>query len=87
MNTILRAVVSTHISLLDWLAIGISVVVMVGTSYATAIPDYARIKGLTFSTASEEDRRRTRESWHWTDVVPSSEVMVFIIGAYLYFRG
>ena len=65
----------------------ISAVVMVGVSYAGAIPDYDRIKGLTFSTATEEDRRRTRESWRWTDVAASLVVMAFIIGAYLYFRG
>ena len=65
----------------------ISAVVMVGVSYAGAIPDYDRIKGLTFSTASEEDRRRTRDSWRWTDVAASLVVLVFILGAYLYFRG
>ena len=65
----------------------ISAIVMVGVSYATAVPDYDRIKGLTFSTATEEDRRRTRESWRWTDVATSMVVMAFIIGAYLYFRG
>jgi len=65
----------------------ISAVVMVGVSYAGAIPDYDRIKGLTFSTASEEDRKRTRDSWHWTDVASSLVVLVFILGAYFYFRG
>lgn len=65
----------------------ISAVVMAGVSYAGAIPDYDRIKGLTFSTASEEDRRRTRDSWRWTDVASSLVVLVFILGAYLYFRG
>jgi SSS family solute:Na+ symporter len=65
----------------------ISAVVMVGVSYAGAIPDYDRIKGLTFSTASEEDRKRTRDSWHWTDVASSLVVLAFILGAYLYFRG
>lgn len=65
----------------------ISAAVMVAVSYASAAPDYERIQGLTFSTATEEDRRRTRESWHWTDVLTSAVVMVFIVGAYLYFRG
>jgi len=65
----------------------VSAIVMVVVSYASAVPDYERIKGLTFSTASEEDRRRTRESWKWTDVAASAGVMVFILGAYLYFRG
>jgi len=65
----------------------ISAVVMVVVSYMSAAPDEAQIQGLTFSTATEEDRKRTRDSWHWTDVASSLAVMVFIIGAYLYFRG
>ena len=65
----------------------ISAIVMVVVSYMTAAPEYERIKGLTFATASAEDRARTRASWHWTDVAASCVVMVFILGAYLYFRG
>jgi len=65
----------------------ISAVVMVVVSYMSAPPNEAQISGLTFSTATAEDRRKTRESWHWMDVATSLGVMVFIIGAYLYFRG
>lgn len=65
----------------------VSAVVMVVASYLTAAPNEEQIKGLTFSTATEEDRRVTRESWHWIDVVTSCVVMAFIIGAYLYFTG
>jgi SSS family solute:Na+ symporter len=55
--------------------------------FRNAAPDEAKIQGLTFSTASEEDRKRTRDNWHWTDVASSLVVLVFILGAYLYFRG
>jgi len=65
----------------------ISAVVMVAVSYLTAAPDYVHIKGLTFGTATDEDRRLTRESWSWGEVLASVIVMVFIIGAYVYFRG
>ena len=65
----------------------ISAIVMVGVSYMSAAPEYERIKGLTFGTATDEDRARTRASWHWTDLLASAVVMAFIIGAYLYFRG
>jgi len=65
----------------------ISAVVMIAVSYMTAEPDAAQIAGLTFATATEEDRKRTRESWHWTDVLASCVIMVFITFAYLYFRG
>ncbi len=65
----------------------VSAVVMVGVSYLTAEPDLNQIKGLTFATASAEDRARTRASWSKREVLASCVVMVFIIGAYLYFRG
>ena len=60
---------------------------MIVVSYMSAVPNEAQIRGLTFSTASAEDRKRTRESWNWMDVATSLVVMVFIIGAYLYFQG
>ena len=65
----------------------VSAVVMVGVSYLTAAPAYDRIKGLTFATASVDDKSKTYASWHWTDVAASAFVMAFIIGAYLYFTG
>ena len=34
-----------------------------------------------------EDRAHTQASWDWREVAASVVVMVFIIGAYLYFRG
>lgn len=65
----------------------ISAAVMVAVSYLTAPPDEAQIKGLTFATATPEQRAATRASWGWREVAASCVVMVFIIGAYLYFRG
>lgn len=65
----------------------ISAIVMVGVSYMTAAPDYKKISGLTFATATEEDKRVTRESWEIKDVVFSGVVLAAILGAYLYFRG
>lgn len=65
----------------------LSAAVMVVVSYMTQAPDYERIKSLTFGTATEEDRRNTRRSWSWREVLASAVVLVFIIGAYVYFRG
>jgi SSS family solute:Na+ symporter len=65
----------------------VSAVVMVAVSYLTPAPDYHRIKGLTFGTATAEDRRRTRASWAWSDVVASAVVLACILAGYLYFRG
>jgi len=61
--------------------------VMVVMSYATAVPDYGRIKSLTFATASDEDRARTRASWQKKDVFFSAFILACILGAYIYFSG
>jgi SSS family solute:Na+ symporter len=65
----------------------VSAIVMIGVSYLTAAPDPRTIGGLTFETASAEDRRRTRASWDWREVAASAAVLVGIASVYLYFRG
>ena len=65
----------------------VSAIVMVVVSLATPAPDYAHIKGLTFATATAEDRRKTRASWGSAEVAASGFIMLCILGAYLYFRG
>jgi SSS family solute:Na+ symporter len=65
----------------------VSAVVMVVVSYATTAPDYARIKSLTYGTATDEDKTKTHASWDWHDVAASAFILVCILGAYLYFRG
>lgn len=65
----------------------VSAAVMVGVSYATAPPDYERISGLTYATATAEHRAENRASWDARDVVMSALVLVAILIAYLYFRG
>jgi SSS family solute:Na+ symporter len=65
----------------------VSIIVMIVVSYMTSEPDYEKIKSLTFSTATEEDRRRTRLSWNWRDVLASVVILACIIAAYLYFTG
>jgi solute:Na+ symporter, SSS family len=65
----------------------IAAIVMVAVSYATAAPDYGRIKGLTFATATGDDRAKTRASWSAREVLGSAFILVCILGAYLYFTG
>jgi SSS family solute:Na+ symporter len=65
----------------------VSIAVMIGVSYATKAPEPERIQGLTYGTATEEQRRKTRESWTWGDVAASVGVLVAILAAYLYFMG
>jgi SSS family solute:Na+ symporter len=65
----------------------VSAIVMVVVSYATAAPDDAHIAGLTFATASADNRAKTRASWGAPEVLASLLVLACIIGAYLYFTG
>jgi SSS family solute:Na+ symporter len=64
-----------------------SALVMVGVSYASAAPQYERIKSLTFGTTTDEDRSKTSASWGWQEVAASAFILLCILGAYLYFRG
>ncbi|MEX2317081.1 MAG: sodium:solute symporter [Pirellulales bacterium] len=65
----------------------VSVIVMVLVSLMTAAPNEAQIRGLTYGTTTDEQRRATRESWSAIDIFWSAVVLVAIIAAYLYFRG
>ena len=65
----------------------VSAIVMVVASYMTEAPDYPRIASLTFATASDEDRARTRASWSKGDVLASAFILACILGAYIYFSG
>jgi len=65
----------------------ICIAVMIVVSYLTAEPDYQSIKGLTYGTLTDEDRKATRLSWNKWDVIASVGVLVAILAAYLYFRG
>jgi SSS family solute:Na+ symporter len=65
----------------------VSIAVMIGVSYLTRVPDYERIKSLTYGTSTDDDRRRTRASWDWRELLGSAIVLTFILAAYLYFRG
>ncbi len=65
----------------------VSILVMIVVSYLTSEPEYEKIKSLTFGTSTDEDRRCTRLSWDWHDLLGSAIVLAFILGAYLYFRG
>ena len=65
----------------------VSAIVMIVASYAGPAPDYAHIKGLTFATATDEDRAVTRASWDKREVIASALILACILGAYIYFSG
>jgi len=65
----------------------VSVAVMVGVSLTSEPPAEEQIRGLTLGTVTDEQRRASRASWNWVDVVASAGVLAAILAAYLYFRG
>ena len=65
----------------------VSAIVMVTVSYMTPAPDDLKIQSLTFGTATDADRRKTRAGWGWKEVAASGVVLICILGGYLYFRG
>ena len=65
----------------------VSAAVMIIVSYATEVPSYEKISGLTFGTVTTQDKEETRASWNAIDVIASVVVVVLIVVAYLYFTG
>jgi SSS family solute:Na+ symporter len=86
-GSLLWIVNNTYFQYFSVLITIVSAIAMVGVSYATAPPDYNKLQNLTFETKTTEDRATTRASWNWRDVAASAAVLMFILGAYLYFRG
>ena len=60
---------------------------MVTVSYATAEPSYEQIRGLTFSTLSNEEKAVDRSTRTVGDIVMSGVVLLLIVVAYFYFTG
>lgn len=65
----------------------VCIVVFIAVSYASPAPSYEKISGLTFSTMTDDHRKKTRASWESKDVIASAIVVALILAAYLYFQG
>lgn len=65
----------------------VSIIVMLAVSYATEVPDYVKISGLTFGTQSDEHRKDSRSTWNRWDVIGTVAICGAILAAYLFFRG
>jgi SSS family solute:Na+ symporter len=65
----------------------VCIIVMIAVSYATESPSYDKIKGLTYGTLTAEDRKISRASWNYKDVILSVMLLAVIVAAYLYFTG
>lgn len=61
--------------------------VIVLVSRTAPAPTAAQLDGLTFGTVNAADQKLSRSSWNRVDVIGSVAVLVFILMAYLYFRG
>ena len=67
-----------------WLLV-ISVVVVVAVSLMTKPPSLEQIENLTYSTATEAQRKENRESWNKWDVIATAGVLGLVLAMYLYF--
>lgn len=64
-----------------------SVALCIAVTLATAPPNYAAIKGLSFGTLSPEDRLDSKDSYSTIDIVLSVLLVVIVIGILSYFTG
>jgi SSS family solute:Na+ symporter len=78
---------NTYFQYYSMLIFLVCIVTMVVVSYMTEPPSYEKIQGLTYGTRTTDDRKRTRASWNFADVVFSAIVLGIIIAAYIYFSG
>jgi len=69
------------------LIFAVSAAVLLVVSYATPAPDENRIEGLTHATVTEQQRRESRGSWDWREILASVALLIAILAAYLYFSG
>jgi SSS family solute:Na+ symporter len=61
------------------------VIVVVTVSLMTKPPSLEQIENLTYSTATEAQRKENRESWNKWDVIATAVVLGLVLVMYLYF--
>lgn len=67
-----------------WLLV-ISVLIIVIVSLLSEKPSEEQIIGLTYATATEEQKKENRQSWNKWDVIGTAIVLGLVLGLYLYF--
>jgi SSS family solute:Na+ symporter len=63
----------------------VSVVLIVAISYSTDPEPEEKLRGLTWTSISAQDRAANRASWNWKDVVGTGIVLGLVLGVYIYF--
>lgn len=63
----------------------VCVIVMIAVSFATNVPSYEKLNGLTYGTTTAEDKKVTRNSWTKGDVIASILLVLTILSIYIYF--
>ena len=63
----------------------LSTLIVIGFSFLTPAPDPERIRGLTYGSLTDDDRKEIRASWNKWDVVGTCIVLGLVLGFYLYF--
>ena len=84
-NNILFAIGGFNFLYASGVLLMISVVVIVAVSLLTKPPLASQIENLTYSTATEQQRRENRQSWNKWDVIASAVVLGLVLAMYLYF--
>ena len=64
-----------------------SVILIIVVSYMTQIPAYEKVKNLTFSTITPEERAKNKASYNWVDVAISILVVAVVIAVMIFFNG
>jgi SSS family solute:Na+ symporter len=64
---------------------GLCLMVIFVVSFFTEPPKQHQLDSLTFGGASEAEKRETRHSWNYWDVIHTVIIMSIIIGFYIYF--
>jgi SSS family solute:Na+ symporter len=63
----------------------VSVVLIVGISYTAPAEPLAKLRNLTWSTVTPEDRLEARKTWGAPDVIGTVIVLGLVLGIYVYF--
>jgi solute:Na+ symporter, SSS family len=62
-----------------------SIILIIAVSLTSEAPTAEKVRGLTYGSMTDEQRKESRESWNWVDVTMTAVVLGLVVGVYLYF--